>query len=75
MLSSQCFSLRSHVQVEWQHRPAASTSWVPFACSTKDEHKALQRAIQEPLDKARAVESQLQEKNEQLQRELDDAQD
>ncbi len=41
----------------------------------KDEHKALQRAIQEPLDKARAVESQLQEKNEQLQRELDDAQD
>ena len=41
----------------------------------KDEHKALQRAIQQPLDKARAVESQLQEKNEQLQRELDDAQD
>lgn len=41
---------------------------------SQDEHKALQRTIQEPLDKARAAESQMQEKTEQLQRQLDDAQ-
>ena len=39
----------------------------------KDEHKALQRAIQEPLDKARAVEDQLQEQQKAMQRQLDDA--
>lgn len=39
----------------------------------KDEHKALQRAIQEPLDKARAVEGQLQEQQKVMQRQLDEA--
>lgn len=39
----------------------------------KDEHKALQRAIQEPLDKARAVEGQLQEQQKAMQRQLDEA--
>ncbi len=38
----------------------------------KDEHKALQRAIQEPLDKARAVEGQLQEQQKAMQRQVDD---
>lgn len=49
-----------------------------IACSSsapppQDEHKALQRAIQEPLDKARAAEAQLQKQQEAAQRELDDA--
>lgn len=39
----------------------------------KDEHKALQRAIQEPLDKARAVEGELQKQHEAMQRQLDEA--
>lgn len=37
----------------------------------KDEHKALQRAIQEPIDRARAVEGQLQEQQKARQRQLD----
>lgn len=39
----------------------------------KDEHKALQRAIQEPLDKARAVEGQLQEQQKAMQRQVDES--
>lgn len=39
----------------------------------KDEHKALQRTIQEPLDKARAVEDQLQKQQEAAQRQIDEA--
>lgn len=37
-----------------------------------EEHKALQRAIQEPLDKARAVEADLQKKQEAMQRQIED---
>lgn len=39
--------------------------------SPPDEHKALQRAIQEPLDKARAVESELQKQQEAMQRQIE----
>lgn len=39
----------------------------------KDEHQALQRAIQEPLDKARAVEADLQKQHDARQRQLDEA--
>ena len=37
-----------------------------------EEHKALQRAIQEPLDKARAVEDTLQKQQEAMQRQIDE---
>ena len=37
-----------------------------------DEHKALQRAIQEPLDKARAVEGELQKQQKAMHRQLDE---
>ena len=40
-----------------------------------DEHKALQRAIQEPLDKARAVEEELQKQQKAMQRQMDDAEE
>jgi hypothetical protein len=40
-----------------------------------DEHKALQRAIQEPLDKARAVEGELQKQQKAMQRQMDDAEE
>ncbi len=38
----------------------------------REEHQALQRAIQEPLDRARAVEDTLQKQQESLQRQLDE---
>lgn len=37
------------------------------------EHQALQRAIQEPLDKARAAEAELQKRQDEMQRQIDDA--
>lgn len=37
----------------------------------REEHQTLQRAIQEPLDKARSVEAELQKKNEAMQRQID----
>jgi len=37
------------------------------------EHQALQRAIQEPLDKARATEAELQKRQDEMQRQIDDA--
>lgn len=39
----------------------------------REEHQALQRAIQEPLDKARAAEAELQKRQDEIQRQLDDA--
>ncbi len=38
----------------------------------KEEHKALQRAIQEPIDKARAVEGELQKQQEAMRRTLEE---
>ncbi len=38
----------------------------------REEDKALQRAIQEPLDKARAVEDTLQKQQEAMQRQIDE---
>ncbi|MCX7557600.1 hypothetical protein OS187_12370 [Xanthomonadaceae bacterium JHOS43] len=39
----------------------------------EDEHKSLQRAIQQPLDKARAVEDEVRKQQESVQRQLDEA--
>lgn len=39
----------------------------------QQEPGALQRTIQEPLDKARAVEGQLQQQQQELQKTLNDA--
>lgn len=37
----------------------------------RQEHQALQRAIQEPLDKARAAEADLQKRQDEMQRQID----
>lgn len=39
----------------------------------RGEHQALQRAIQEPIDRARAVEEELQKQQDALQRQIEDS--
>ena len=39
----------------------------------QEEHKALQRAIQEPIDRARAVEDTLQKQQDSMRQELDES--
>lgn len=51
---------------------APSEPAAPPEASPQDP-KALQRTIQEPLDKARAVESQMQQHRQDLDQQLDDA--
>ena len=48
--------------------PACGCSATP-----PEDHKALQRTIQEPIDRARAVEDTLQKQQDSMQRTLDES--
>ncbi len=39
----------------------------------REEHKDLQRAIQQPIDRARAVQDEVQKQQESLQRQVDES--
>lgn len=39
----------------------------------REQHQELRRAIQEPIDRARAVEGELQKQQDALQRQLEDS--
>ena len=47
----------------------------PEPAPAPEQHQELRRAIQEPIDKARAAEAQLQEQQKALQQQINQAQE
>ncbi len=54
---------------------ACSANPEPAPAPAPEQHQELRRAIQEPIDKARAAEAQLQEQQKALQQQIDQAQE